>query len=259
MKMKAAVLRAYGKPITIEEVNLDPPREKEVLVKTKYTALCHSDYSMITGELPFPIPLVIGHEASGVVEKVGPGVTSLKKGHHVVAAWMLPCWQCPQCRSGRPYICQMTDELNGAGGLADKTSRLSDANGQRLNHELLVSGFAEYMVLPEQGAIKIRSDVPLDQACLLGCCMPTGFGAVYNGAGVKPGDSVAIWGMGGVGLNVVNGARLRNAKPIIGVDINPGKENDSQTVRRYSLYRLQLTGSSPHHSESDQWRRQLLL
>ena len=95
MKMKAAVLRAYGKPITIEEVNLDPPREKEVLVKTKYTALCHSDYSMITGELPFPIPLVIGHEASGVVEKVGPGVTSLKKGDHVVAAWMLPCWQCP--------------------------------------------------------------------------------------------------------------------------------------------------------------------
>lgn len=224
MKMKAAVLRKHNKPLSVEEVNLDSPKEKEVLVKTAYTALCHSDLSMMTGEVSFPMPLVVGHEASGVVEDVGPGVTTLNKGDHVVASWMLPCWQCPECKSGRPHICRMTGDLNSAGGLADKTSRLTDMDGNRLNHELLVSGFAEYMVLPEEGAIKIRDDLPLDQACFLGCCMPTGFGAVYNGAGVKPGESVAIWGMGGVGLNVVNGARLRNADPIIGVDINKDKE-----------------------------------
>ena len=223
MKMKAAVLREHN-TLTIEEVHLDFPKENEVLVKTSYTALCHSDLSMITGDIPFPMPLVVGHEASGIVEDVGPGVTTLKKGDHIVAAWMLPCWKCPECRSGRPYICRMTDELNGAGGLADKTSRLTDEKGNRLNHELLVSGFAEYMVLPEDGAVKIRDDLPLDHACLLSCCAPTGFGAVYNGAGVKPGESVAIWGMGGVGLNVVNGARLRSAYPIIGVDINKEKE-----------------------------------
>lgn len=224
MIIKAAVLREYDKPLSVEEVNLDSPKEKEVLVKSAYTALCHSDLSMITGQIPFPIPLVVGHEVAGVVEEVGAGVTSVKKGDHIVAAWMLPCWKCPECRSGRPYICRMTEELNSAGGLGDKTSRLSDANGNRLNHELLVSGFAEYVVLPEAGAIKIRDDIPLDQACLLSCCTPTGFGAVYNGANVKPGQSVAIWGMGGVGLNVVNGARLRSADPIIAVDINKDKE-----------------------------------
>jgi Zn-dependent alcohol dehydrogenase len=224
MKMKAAVLREFNKPLSVEKVNLDLPKENEVLVKSAFTALCHSDLSMMTGDVPFPMPLVVGHEASGMVEDVGPGVTALKKGDHVVASWNLPCWQCPECKSGKPHICRMTDERNASGGLLDKTSRLTDMAGKRLNHELLVSGFAEYMVLPEDGTIKIREDMPLDQACFLGCCTPTGFGAVYNGAGVKPGESVAIWGMGGVGLNAVNGARLRNADPIIGVDMNKDKE-----------------------------------
>ena len=224
MKMKAAVLRECNEPLSVEQVNLDSPKENEVLVKSAYTALCHSDLSMMTGDTPFPMPLVVGHEVSGIVESVGSGVTRVKKGDHVVAVWMFPCWQCPQCRSGRPHICKMTTELNEAGGLADKTSRLTDTEGNRLNHELLVAGFAEYMVLPVEGVVKIREDLPLDQACFLGCCMPTGFGAVYNGAAVKPGESVAIWGMGGVGLNAVNGARLRNADPIIGIDINKNKE-----------------------------------
>jgi S-(hydroxymethyl)glutathione dehydrogenase/alcohol dehydrogenase len=224
MKIKAAVLREYKKPVSIEEINLASPKEKEVLVKTAYTGFCHSDYTFIIGAFKFPIPLVLGHEASGVVVDVGPGVTSLKKGDHVVAAWMCPCGHCPECTSGQGHICRKSHEIHGAGSLMDMTSRLTDSKGNRLNHQTLVSGFAEYMVIPEMGAIKIRDDMPLDQACFLGCCVPTGFGAVYNAAGVKPGDSVAIWGMGGVGLNVVRGAKLRSAYPIISVDLEGSKE-----------------------------------
>jgi len=224
MKIKAAVLREYKKPITIEEIELAPPKEKEVLVKTAYTGFCHSDYSFIVGAFRFPVPLVPGHEAAGVVEEVGPGVTSVKKGDHVVTAWMCPCGECPECRSGLGHICRKSHEIHGAGALMDMTSRLTDAKGGRLNHQTFVSGFAEYMVVPEIGAIKIRDDMPLEQACFLACCVPTGFGAVYNVAGVKPGDSVAIWGMGGVGLNVVRGAKLRSAYPVVGIDLEGGKE-----------------------------------
>ena len=224
MKIKAAVLREYNKPVSIEEIELAPPKEHEVLIKTAYTGYCHSDYSFIIGALKFPIPLVLGHEASGVVEAVGPGVTSLKQGDHVVAAWMCPCGHCPECTSGNGHICRTSHEIHAEGALMDRTSRLTDAKGNRLNHQTFVSGFAEYMVVPEIGAIKIRDDMPLDQACFLGCCVPTGFGAVYNAAGVKPGDSVAIWGIGGVGLNVVRGAQLRSAYPIIAIDLEGSKE-----------------------------------
>ena len=224
MKMKAAVLREYEKPLTIEEIELAPPKEKEVLIKTAYTGFCHSDLSFMDGSVKFPLPLVLGHEASGIVEDVGPGVTTVKKGDHVVAAWMVPCGKCPECISGQGHICRRGHEMHGAGTLLDMTSRLTDSSGANLCHSIFVSGFAEYMVIPEAGAIRIRDDMPLDQACLLGCCLPTGFGAVYNAAGVKPGNSVAIWGMGGVGLNVVQGAKLRNADPIIGVDLEASKE-----------------------------------
>jgi S-(hydroxymethyl)glutathione dehydrogenase/alcohol dehydrogenase len=224
MKIKAAVLREYGKPVSIEEIELAPPKANEVLVKTAYTGFCHSDLNFIVGGFKFPLPLVLGHEASGVVEDVGPGVTSLKKGDHVVAAWMCPCGRCPECTSGQGHICRTSHEMHGAGTLLDMTSRLTDSKGARLNHQTFVSGFAEYMVIPEVGAIKIRDDMPLDQVCFLGCCLPTGFGAVYNVAGVKPGESVAIWGMGGIGLNVVQGAKSRSAYPIIGVDLEASKE-----------------------------------
>jgi S-(hydroxymethyl)glutathione dehydrogenase/alcohol dehydrogenase len=224
MKMKAAVCREEKKPLTIEEVHLDPPKRHEVLVKTAYTGFCHSDWSAAAGYLGFPIPMVLGHEAAGIVEEVGPGVTSLKKGDHVVASWMLTCGKCHQCTSGRGHICSTAHATYTKGGLWDGTSRLRDAKGNQLNHQTFVSGFAEYMVLPEDGAIKIRDDMPLDQACFIGCCMPTGFGAVYNVAQVKPGYSVAVWGMGGVGLNVVRGAKLRSATPIIGVDLEGSKE-----------------------------------
>lgn len=225
MEMKAAVLREYGKPVSVERINLAPPKEKEVLVKTAFTGFCHSDYSFIRGDFKFPLPLVIGHEAAGVVEDVGPGVTSVKKGDHVITVWMCPCGTCPECVSGMGHTCRTSHQVHAAGALMDMTSRLSDLEGNKLHHANFVSGFAEYMVVPEIGAIKVRDDLPLEQACFLACCVPTGFGAVYNAAGVKPGDSVAIWGLGGVGLNVVRGAKLRNAYPIIAVDLEDSKES----------------------------------
>jgi len=225
MKMKAAVVREYKKPITVEEVNLAPPKAHEVLVKTQFTGYCHSDYSAVEGWLGFPVPVVIGHEAAGIVEEVGPEVTSVKKGDRVVATWMVPCGKCEMCVTGHGYICQQCHTIQPTGNLPDGTSRLTDAKGERLNHLIFVSGFAEYMVIPEGGAIKVPDALSLDHACSIGCCMPTGFGAVFNVAQVKPGDSVAIFGMGGVGLNVVQGAKLRSAYPIIGVDLKGNKES----------------------------------
>ena len=224
MKMKAAVLREFNKPVSVEVVDLAPPKEREVLVKTAFTGFCHSDFGFIIGKVNFGLPAVIGHEAAGVVEDIGPGVTSVKKGDHVVTAWMVPCGTCPECVTGKGYICRKSTEIFRSGVLLDRTTRLTDLKGNKLCHQTFVSGFAEYMVVPEAGAVRIRDDMPLDQACFLGCCMPTGFGAVYNAAGVKPGESVAIWGMGGVGLNVVRGAKLRSANPIIGVDLEGSKE-----------------------------------
>jgi len=225
MKMRAAVCREHGKPISVEEVHLAPPKANEVLVKTKFTGYCHSDFSAVESMHAFPKPLVIGHEASGVVEEVGAGVTALKRGDRVAATWMVPCGRCEMCVSGRPYICTHCHTMQPQGALPDGTSRLTDAKGARLNHHVFVSGFAEYMVLPEGGAIKIPDALPLDQACFLGCCMPTGYGAVLNVAQVRTGDSVAIFGVGGVGLNVVQGAKLRAGYPIIAVDLNGKKES----------------------------------
>jgi S-(hydroxymethyl)glutathione dehydrogenase/alcohol dehydrogenase len=137
---------------------------------------------------------------------------------------MVPCGTCPECLNGQGYICRKSVEIFKDGLLPDGTSRLKDSKGRQLGHQTFVSGFAEYMVVPEKGAVKVKDELPLDQACFLGCCLPTGFGAVYNGANVKPGDSVAIWGMGGVGLNTVRGAKLRSAYPIIGIDLEGSKE-----------------------------------
>jgi S-(hydroxymethyl)glutathione dehydrogenase/alcohol dehydrogenase len=229
MKMKAAVLKEYNQPITVEEVELAPPREHEVLIKTAYTGFCHSDLSFMKGDVPFPIPMVIGHEASGIVEATGPGVTSLEKGDHVVATWMVSCGHCPECTSGRGHICRKSHGIHTQGTLMDGTSRLRDKEGNVLFHSVFVAGFAEYMVLPEAGTVKIRDDLPLDQACTLACCMPTGFGAACNAAQVKPGQSVAVWGLGGVGLNVVQGAKLRGAYPIFGVDLEGSKEKIART------------------------------
>jgi S-(hydroxymethyl)glutathione dehydrogenase / alcohol dehydrogenase len=224
MKMKAAVVRKAGGPINIEEVNLDPPKAGEILVKTKYCGYCHSDWSAVEDWLGFPMPIVIGHEASGVVVEVGSGVDRVKKGDHVCACWAVSCGKCKMCVSGRESICPTNREFIGGGTLLDGTSRLSDAEGNMIHHMTFVSGFAEYLVIPEAGAIVMPKEMPLEQACLMGCCMPTGYGAVFNTAKVKPGDSVAVWGMGGIGLNVTQGAYLRGANPIIAVDLEGSKE-----------------------------------
>jgi S-(hydroxymethyl)glutathione dehydrogenase/alcohol dehydrogenase len=224
MKMRAAVCREQGKPITIEEVDLAPPKPTEILVRTAFTGFCHTDWSVVSGALEFPLPLVLGHESSGVVVEVGSAVTSLEKGDRVVATWMVPCGTCAMCTSGRGHICKVSDELHGTGGLLDGTSRLTGASGETIYHEIFVSGFAEYMVLPEAGAVKVIDGFPMDQAALVSCCVPTGYGAVENVAKVRPGDSVAIWGMGGVGLNVVAAAKFRRAYPIVGIDLEGSKE-----------------------------------
>ncbi len=224
MKMKAAVVRE-PKVITIEEVNIAPPKANEVLVKTKFCGYCHSDFSGVESGMLFPLPFVTGHEAAGVVVEVGPGVTRIQKGDHVVACWAVACGKCKQCITGQEYICGTNRNFIEKGTLLDGTSRLTDANGKTVYHSIFVSGFAEYCVIPEAGAIKIRKDIPLDQASMLGCSVPTGFGSTINTAHVKPGDKVAVWGIGGVGVNVIHGAKLAGADPIIAVDIEGSKEN----------------------------------
>jgi len=223
MKMKAAVIRKPGS-VSVEQVNLAPPKEKEILVKTKFCGYCHSDFSAVEDYLGFPLPSVTGHEASGIVMEVGPGVTRVQKGDHVVACWAVSCGTCKLCVDGREYLCPTNRDFIGGGTLLDGTSRLTDMNGEMLHHQTFVSGMAEYMVIPEAGAVKMRKDMPLDQAALLGCCVPTGYGAAFNTAKVKPGTSVAVWGCGGIGLNAIQGARLLGANPIIAVDIEGSKE-----------------------------------
>ncbi|MCJ7683712.1 MAG: Zn-dependent alcohol dehydrogenase [Desulfobacteraceae bacterium] len=225
MKTKAAVGRAWGEPYLIEELELESPKENEVLVKVAHTGYCHSDLTAWKGNYGLDIlPVVAGHESAGVVEAVGPGVTDLKPGDHVVSCWQAPCGHCEQCVSGRSYICENLIPSLGSGKLSDGTARFKDAEGNEVNHSLYVSGFSEYIVSPAIASVKVPDELPLDQACLLGCCVGTGWGAVVKSAKVQPGDAVAIWGMGGVGLNVVRAAALVGANPIVAVDLEGSKE-----------------------------------
>ncbi len=225
MKITGAVLREPKKPYSIEELELEPPREKEALVRYVYTGYCHSDLSNLLGHVEMMLPLVAGHEAAGVVEEVGPGCTKLKKGDHVVATWMVPCGQCPQCRKGMGNLCTGTFKYFVEGMLLDGTSRIRDAKGEMVRHGNFVSGFSNYTVAPEDGLIPIPKDYPLEYACLMGCCIPTGWGSVTNCAKVQPGDKVAVYGLGGVGLNILRACILRHADPVIAIDIEESKED----------------------------------
>lgn len=225
MKTKAAVCRDWGKPLSIEELELESPKQGEVLVKVAHTGWCHSDLSATKGIYGLDIlPYVTGHETAGVVQQVGPGVTTLKPGDHVVSCWQAPCGRCERCVSGQTHICDNLLVDLGTGKLLDGTVRFKDAKGKPVNHCLYVSGFSQYIVSPAISSVKVRDDLPLDQACLLGCAVGTGWGAVIRSAKVQPGESVAVWGMGGVGLNIVQGARLSDAYPIIAVDLEGSKE-----------------------------------
>jgi S-(hydroxymethyl)glutathione dehydrogenase/alcohol dehydrogenase len=221
--VRAVVFTSPGEPVRVEQVDLDPPGPGEVLVKIAAAGVCHSDLHVRRGDWQVPAPLVMGHEGAGVIAETGPDVAGLAPGHHVVLSWVAPCGQCRHCLAGREARCEVAATVVGPGGvLADGTSRLS-AGGRRLFHYLGVSSFAEYAVVPASGAIRIRSDAPLDVVALVGCAVATGVGAVANTAAVEPGATVVVIGCGGVGLSVVQGARLAGAARIVAVDVRSEK------------------------------------
>ncbi len=224
MKIKAAVLREFGKALSIEELELESPREKEVLIRHVNTGFCHTDLHQILGETRIGLPIVVGHETAGVVEAVGSGVTTVKKGDHVVSTFSISCGKCHECLRGMTNMCSGYLDAFSKGTMLDGTSRLRDKDGREIRHGLYVSGFSTYGVMPEDGVIPIRRDMPLDQACLMACSVPTGWGTVSNIAKVQPGDSVAVYGMGGVGLNILRAASLRQANPLIAVDLERERE-----------------------------------
>jgi S-(hydroxymethyl)glutathione dehydrogenase/alcohol dehydrogenase len=229
MKTQAAVLWEPGRPVEILDVDLASPKEGEVLVKIAACGVCHSDLHVVDGHLPEPLPLVLGHEAAGVVAAVGPGVEQLVRGDHVVLALVPSCGECAECLRGRPNFCELGARMAAAGTLADGTSRLS-MNGTLLHHFNSISSFAGHAVVPESAAVKIRDDVALDAVALIGCSVLTGYGAVANTAGVEEGATVAVWGCGGVGANVVQGARLAGAAQIVAVDTRPEKLELARTL-----------------------------
>jgi S-(hydroxymethyl)glutathione dehydrogenase/alcohol dehydrogenase len=218
--MRAAVLYGFNEPFTVEEVELSGPRQGEVRVKLAASGVCHSDLSIQRGTLPMPPPRIIGHEGAGVVEEVGPGVTSLVPGDHVILCWMYPCGRCVECGRGRPVHCEVALVQMMSGGSPDGRTHFT-VKGQDMPH--WVGSFAEETVVPERACVKIRPDAPLDKACLVGCGVMTGVGAVLNTARVEEGATVAVFGAGGVGLNVIQAAQLAGASRIIAVDLLDNK------------------------------------
>jgi S-(hydroxymethyl)glutathione dehydrogenase/alcohol dehydrogenase len=220
--MKAAVLYEKFKPLAIEDLELDAPREHEVLVRLTASGVCHSDLHYMKGDREHPLPVVLGHEGAGIVEEVGPGVRSLEVGDHVIPLYTAECRECKFCLSGKTNLCQAIRETQGRGVMPDGTSRFS-LNGEPVRHYMGTSTFSNYTVLPEIAVAKIREDAPFDKVCYIGCGVTTGIGAVINTAKMEPGANVAVFGLGGIGLNVIQGARLVSADRIIGIDINPAK------------------------------------
>lgn len=217
--MQAVIFTEPSAPIEVAEVDLAKPGAGEVRVKIAAAGVCHSDLHVKRGEWDAPAPLVMGHEGSGVVTELGEGVSSLAIGDHVVLSWVPPCGECRYCRSGHEARCQKVATVVAPRGvLFDGTSRLS-RDGETLHHYLGVSSFAEEVVVPASGAVKVRDDAPLDIIAVVGCAVATGVGAVLNTAAVEPGSTVAVIGCGGVGLNVVQGARLAGAERIVAIDV----------------------------------------
>jgi S-(hydroxymethyl)glutathione dehydrogenase/alcohol dehydrogenase len=223
VKITAAVAWKPAQPLEIEQIDLDGPRQGECLVRLAATGVCHTDAYTLSGRDPEGLfPVVLGHEGAGVVEEVGPGVTSLSPGDHVIPLYTPECRNCRYCLSGKTNLCITLRATQGKGLMPDGTSRLS-RRGQTIHHYMGTSTFAERTVLPEIALAKIRSDAPLDVVCLLGCAVTTGIGAVLNTARVEPGSTVAVFGLGGVGLSVIQGAVMAGAERIIAVDTNPAK------------------------------------
>ena len=224
MDVRAAVAWEAGKPLSIETVQLDDPKAGEVLVEIKATGICHTDAFTLSGADPEGLfPAILGHEGAGVVVETGPDVTSLKKGDHVIPLYTPECRECEYCLNPKTNLCQKIRTTQGQGVMPDGTNRFS-MNGTPLRHYMGCSTFANYTVLPEISLAKIRSDAPFDKVCYIGCGVTTGVGAVVNTAKVEPGSKVVVFGLGGIGLNVIQGARMVGADQIVGIDLNTDRK-----------------------------------
>ena len=224
VQSRAAVAHKAGAPLSIETINVDGPRAGEVMVQMKATGLCHTDAFTLSGADPEGIfPSILGHEGAGVVVDVGPGVTSVEVGDHVIPLYTPECRTCEYCLNPKTNLCQAIRSTQGQGLMPDGTSRFS-IGGEQLFHYMGTSTFSEYSVMPEIAVAKVRKDAPFDKICYIGCGVTTGIGAVINTAKVEPGSNVVVFGLGGIGLNVVQGARMFGANMIIGVDINPARK-----------------------------------
>ena len=230
MRVKAAIAFEAGKPLEIADVDLDGPRDGEVLVELKATGICHTDAFTLSGEDPEGrFPAILGHEGAGIVVEIGKGVTSLKPGDHVIPLYTPECRQCEYCLNPKTNLCQAIRTTQGAGVMPDGTSRFSFRSKPVL-HYMGCSTFSNFTVLPEISLAKIRTDAPFDKVCYIGCGVTTGIGAVINTAKVEPGSRVVVFGLGGIGLNVIQGARLVGASQIVGVDLNPARRALAQKL-----------------------------
>ncbi|MCC5861564.1 MAG: S-(hydroxymethyl)glutathione dehydrogenase/class III alcohol dehydrogenase [Gammaproteobacteria bacterium] len=233
MRTRAAVALAAGKPLEIMEVNLDGPKAGEVLVEIKATGLCHTDEFTRSGDDPEGLfPCILGHEGAGIVREVGEGVTTLKPGDHVIPLYTPECRQCPSCLSGKTNLCTAIRNTQGQGLMPDGTTRFSMLDGTPIYHYMGCSTFANHTVLPEIALAKVRDDAPFDKICYIGCGVTTGIGAVINTAGVEVGATAAVFGLGGIGLNVIQGLRMAGADMIIGVDLNDAK---AEMARKFGM------------------------
>jgi S-(hydroxymethyl)glutathione dehydrogenase/alcohol dehydrogenase len=222
VKFRAAVLNEVGKPLVIDELEMDPLKPGDVLVRIKASGLCHTDLEVIRGSLAYPMPIVLGHEGAGVVEAVGSGVTGVRPGDHVILSWNPHCGRCFYCERDLPILCEPFTRHQPQGHLLDGTSRMK-RQGAKVHHYSVTSTHAELTVVPESGAIPIPKEMPFDRACIIGCGVMTGVGAVVRKAKVEPGSNVVVIGCGAVGLNAVQGARLADAATIVAVDIGQAK------------------------------------
>lgn len=221
--MKAAVLYNYNEDLVIEDVPIADPGDREVLVRIMATGVCHSDLSAAKGKSLPPLPIILGHEAAGIVERVGSAVSKVAKGDHVILSWAPNCGECFYCHKRLPTMCDTYGDAAGGGTLWNGANRLGRA-GKPVHHFSCVSSFAELAVVPETGCSKIEADIPFEVAALVGCAVTTGFGAVVNDARVEPGEIVGVIGVGGVGINAIHAASLSGAEAVVAIDINPDKE-----------------------------------
>ena len=259
MKTKAAIAWQAGQPLTVEEVDLEGPKAGEVLVEIKATGICHTDYYTLSGADPEGIfPAILGHEGAGVVVEVGAGVTTVKKDDHVIPLYTPECRQCKFCLSRKTNLCQAIRSTQGRGLMPDATSRFS-IGGKPLFHYMGTSTFSNYIVVPEIALANIRKDAPFDTACYIGCGVTTGVGAVVFSAKVEAGANVVVFGLGGIGLNVIQAAKMVGANKIIGVDINPARIEMAR-VRHDRLHQPERSGERGRpHRAADRRRRRLFV